>query len=317
VTAGAQPFRFLAPAPRLGRDAAAWAADLRRIEDLGFHAVTVSEHYSQGWSMDALTAMNFALASTQRLHAIPLVLNNDLHHPAMLAKAIATADVLSGGRAAVGLGAGWLSADYQALGVGYDPPATRIGRLAEALEVITAFFAGEPVTYDGRYYHLGGLEALPRLVRDGRPPVLVGGGGRRMLGLAGRLADIASVHARLGRGGFDEQAAQQLSRASIGEKIAVIAAAAADAGRPRPEIQLTCYDVNIAGVQVTPVRPSFTDYIRANPASFADSPISLRGAAGKCVDDLVRWRDELGICYWNLGGNVDAIAPIVARLSAE
>jgi probable F420-dependent oxidoreductase len=317
------PFRFLAPMPRLSREpqpasnALPWAAELRRIEDLGFHAVAVSEHYSRGWTMDALTAMNFALASTTRLHAMPLVLNNDLHHPAVLAKAIATADVLSGGRAAVGIGAGWLADDYKALGANCDPAPVRVDRLTEALQIVTAFFTGQPVTFDGCYYRVDGLEALPHPVQDPRPPVLVGGGGPRMLALAGSLADIAGVHARLGPGGFDAQAAEGLSRASVDKKVRLIAAAASKAGRPMPAIQFTCYDVNIAGLQVTPRRPSFSDFIDAHPADFADSPISLRGDIGKCVNDLHRWRDELGISYWNLGGNVGAIAPIVARLSAE
>jgi probable F420-dependent oxidoreductase len=319
----AAKFRFLVPMPGLGsgpptgNDASRWAAELRRIEDLGFHAVVVSEHYSHGWTMDALTAMNFALARTTRLHAIPLVLNNDLHHPAIVAKAIATADVLSGGRAVVGIGAGWLVDDYKALGANYDTAAIRIDRLTEALQVITIFFTGLPVTFAGRYYRLDGLEALPRSVQDPRPPILVGGGGPRMLALAGSLADIAGVHARLGPGGFDARAAEGLSRASIDKKINLVATAASEAGRPVPALQFTCYDVNIAGVQVTPIRPSFSDFIDAHPASFADSPTSLRGEIGKCVDDLQRWRDELGISYWNLGGDVDTIAPIVARLSAE
>jgi probable F420-dependent oxidoreductase len=290
---------------------------LRRIEDLGFHSVAVSEHYSHGWAMDALTAINFALASTSRLRAMPLVLTNDLHHPAVLAKAIATADVLSTGRVAIGIGAGWLKDDYGALGADFRAAPVRIARLEEALQVITYFFAGGPVTYDGHHYKLDGLEALPRPVQTPRPPILVGGGGAKMLALAGRYADIAGVHLQHQGGGFDERAAEGLSRTSIEKKLGLVATAASDASRPVPEIQFTCYDVNIAGVQATPFRPSFSHYIDAHPASFADSPTSLRGDVDKCVDDLRRWNEELGISYWNLGGNVDAVAPIVARLSAE
>jgi len=303
--------------PRLGSDSGAWVAEVRRIEDLGFHSVAVSEHYSHGWGMDALTAMNFALASTSRLRAIPLVLNNDLHHPAILAKAIATADILSTGRVAIGIGAGWLEDDYRALGADYHAAPVRIGRLEEALQVITAFFAGGRVTFNGYYYKLDGLEALPRTVQTPRPPILVGGGGAKMLALAGSYADIVGVHTQLRGGGFDERAAEGLSRASIEKKLGLVAIAASHADRATPEIQFTCYDVNIGGVQVTPIRPSFSDYIYAHPASFADSPTSLRGDVDKCVDDLQRWNEELGISYWNLGGNVDAVAPIVARLSAE
>ena len=128
----------------------------------------------------------FALASTTHLHAVPLVLNNDLHHPAMLAKAIATADVLSNGRAAVGIGAGWLVDDYDALGLDYEAAPVRITRLEEALQVMTAFFAGAPVTFVGGHYRLTDLEAIPLAIQVPRPPILVGGGGARMLAVAGR-----------------------------------------------------------------------------------------------------------------------------------
>ena len=314
---GTRRFRFLAPMPRLSKDTRKWAADLRRIEDLGFHSVVVSEHYSHGWAMDALTAMNFALANTSRLRAMPLVLNNDLHHPAILAKAIATADCLSAGRVAVGIGAGFLEDDYKALGATYDAPPVRIDRLQEALEIITEFFAGVPVTFNGYHYQLDGLEALPRPAQTPRPPILVGGGGPKMLALAGRYADIVGVHCQQGRRAFDEKAAEGLSRESIDKKIRMVFTAALSAKRPTPEIQFTCYDVNIGGVQVTPMRPSFSDYIAAHPTDFADSPTLLHGDVEKCLDDLQRWREELGISYWHLGGNVDAVAPIIARLSAE
>jgi probable F420-dependent oxidoreductase len=310
-------FRFLVPMPRLGTGSGEWAAEIRRIEDLGFHSVAVSEHYSHGWRMDALTAMNFALASTSRLRVMPLVLNNDLHHPAVLAKAIATADVLSAGRVAIGIGAGYLRDDYRALGVDYDAARVRVARLEEALQVITAFLAGGRVTFDGNHYTLDDLEALPPTIQTPHPPILVGGGGAKMLALAGRYADILSVNPQLRRGVFDARAAEDLSKANIENKLALVAAAASNADRATPEIQFTCYDVNIGGVQVTPIRPSFTDYIHTHADSFADSPTSLRGAVDKCVDDLQRWNEELKISYWNLGGNVDAIAPIVARLSAE
>jgi probable F420-dependent oxidoreductase len=311
---GVTPFRFITPMPRLGREVQ-WAAELRRIEEFGFHAVAVSEHFSHGWTMDALTAMTFALAQTDRLQAMPLVLCNDLHHPAILAKSIATADVLSGGRAMLGLGAGWLEDDYLALGVKYETPGIRIRRLDEALQVIAAFFADSPVTFHGDHYQVTALEALPRPVRQPRPPILVGGGGPKILDLAGRRADIVGLHARLGPDGFSADSAAGLTRTSIDKKIGLVAAAAGAADRPRPDIQFTCYDVNVNGAQLTTVRPGFSDYIDEHGAEFADSPMSLRGDVHKCVDDLQRWREELGISYWHLGPDVDAVAPIVEQLA--
>lgn len=310
-------FHFIAPMPRLVNGGQVWARELRRIEDVGFHAVAVSEHYSRGWVMDALTAMNFALSATSHLHVMPLVLNNDLHHPAVLAKAVATADALSAGRAAVGIGAGWLADDYSALGVAYEPTALRIARLEEALKVITAFFAHEHVTFHGEYYQVNDLEALPHPAHDSKPRVLVGGGGPMLLDVAARYADIVSIHNRLRPGGFDQRAAREFTRASVEEKIGWVVTAATTARRRVPEFQFTCYDVNVGGVQVTPVRPHFSDYIDAHRELFDDSPLSLRGGIDRCVDELVRWKEELGISYWNLGGNVTTLAPIVARLSAE
>jgi probable F420-dependent oxidoreductase len=314
VTAGR--FFFIAPMPRLA-EAGLWAAELRRIEDLGFHAVGVSEHYSRGWAMDALTAMNFALAETSRLHALPLVLNNDLRHPAMLAKAVATADVLSAGRAGLGIGAGWLQDDYRALGVEYRGAAVRVARLEEALQVITAFFGQDRVTFRGEHYRVTELESLPRPAQRPRPPLLVGGGGEKMLSLAARYADIVGLHMRLSSGSFDEAAAGELTAQRVRQKASLVGAAAERAGRARPELQFTCYDVNIAGAQVTPARRSFAEYIGGHQDAFAGSPASLRGSVGQCVDDLVRWNEELGISYWNLGGDVEALAPVVARLSGE
>jgi probable F420-dependent oxidoreductase len=310
-------FRFLTSMPRLCDDGKRWAADLRRIEDLGFHSVTISEHYSRGWAMDSLTAMNFALASTSRLRVMPLVINNDMHHPAILAKAIATSDVLSSGRAALGLGAGWLEDDYSALGADYDLASVRISRLEEALRIITAFFTGMPVTFNGNYYRLDGLEALPRPIQTPRPPILVGGSGPKVLTVAARYADIVSLQAKPGLARFEQKDARALSRAGVNQRLGLIACAASRAGRSAPDVQFTCYDVNIGGAQVTSVQPWFPKYIETHSIEFGDSPVSLRGSISKCVEDLLRWKDELGVTYWHLGRDVDAIAPIVARLSAE
>jgi probable F420-dependent oxidoreductase len=303
--------------PRLTADVDNWAKELQRIEDMGFHAVAISEHYSQGWAMEALTAMNFALASTTHLRAMPLVLNNDLHHPAVLAKAVSTAHILSAGRVGLGLGAGWLEDDYNALGASFSPAPVRVARLEEALRVIRAFFGGGMVDFDGAYYKLDKLEAIPHVTHGPHPPILVGGGGKRILDLAGRYADIVGLHPRMGLGGFNKTAADQLSKSGIEDKISLVAASAARAGKPAPEIQMTCWDVNISNVQVTPIKPAFSDYIAAHPKRFADSPVSVRGDVGKCVDDLRRWNEELGISYWNLGGRLDAVAPVVAQLSSE
>ena len=99
-----EPLRFIAPMPRLQKDGAAWVSEVRRLETMGFDTVAVSEHVTNGWQLAPLAAMAFAAASTSRLRVLSLVVQNDLHHPALLAKDIATIDALSNGRIELGIG---------------------------------------------------------------------------------------------------------------------------------------------------------------------------------------------------------------------
>ncbi len=310
---GLAPFRFIAPAPRLTTPEL-WQDELRAIEDGGYYAVAVSEHYALRWAMDAWTAVTYALASTRSLRVFSLVLNNDFHHPAMLAKALATADLLSSGRVGLGIGAGWLPDDYKPLGLTFDSPGQRLDRLDEALTVIDRFFADDSLTFDGEYYKIDGLDCVPKTAR---PPILVGAGGRKALGVAGRHADIVGLHPRMSPKGFSEQAAADLSRNNVLAKIEVLHTASRAVNRPMPQLQFSCYDINIGGTQVTPFRPGFTEYIDSHPHDFRDTPGTLRGDVDHCVDQLLRWREELGITYWNLGSDRQAVAAIVSRLSAQ
>jgi probable F420-dependent oxidoreductase len=264
--------------------------------------------------MDAWTAMVYALASTTKIQVFSLVLNNDLHHPAMLAKAVATAATLSSDRVGLGIGAGWLRDDYDRLGHEFERAGTRLERLDEALTVIDRYFADDTVTFHGKYYDIDALEALPK---TRRPPILVGAGGTKALTIATRHADIVGIHPRMGSGGLDASAARELTRETIQQKIDLVTLVSRSADRPTPALQFSCYDVVISGAPDPPSRPGFTDYIARHPEQFVDTPGSLRGDVAKCVEDLCRWRDELGITYWHLGGNLEAVVPIVERLSAE
>src|SRR6478752_5268611 len=125
--------------------------------------------------------MGFAAASTSRLRVLSLVAQNELHHPALLAKDIATIDALSDGQVELGIGPGWLADDYTALGVTLEPGRIRVARLAEALEVIRRFFTTETVQFAGDYYRVNEMQALPICVQRPNPPILVGAGGPRML----------------------------------------------------------------------------------------------------------------------------------------
>ena len=316
-----RPFRFIAPMPRLMGSPAVWRDAIRRIEDLGFDTLSISDHLSAGWVMDPLTALTVASEVTSRIRLLTLVLGNDFRHPVPLHKAFATLDVLSGGRVEIGLGAGWMASDYEAAGFPFDPPAIRLERLAEAVAVIDGLFGDAPLDYAGRHYTIRGLDGLPKPVQRPRPPILLGGGGPKALAMAGRLADIVGVHARLAEGSLGPDAAADLRAERFAEKVGWVQAAWTAAGRPAggPELQASAYLVAItdsrpAGARAT---SSFAGWLAADEAAMADSPAVLVGSVEACVERLEANRERFGLSYWNLGGDVEAVAPIVARLAGR
>jgi len=313
------PFRFIAPMPRLTEPIARWRDEVRRIEELGFSSVSVSEHITHGWTMEPLTVMTAAATATERLRVLSLLLTNDFRHPAVLHKAAATIDVLSGGRLELGIGAGWMADDYAATGLAFDAPTERIDRLRESVEVIRLLFGPEPVDYEGRHYRIAGLEGLPKPVQRPHPPIMLGGGGPAMLRLAASVADIVGIHARLPHGSLTSAEAADLGAERIDEKVGWVRTAARSAGRDADsiELQFSVYLVSVSDSRRSEraTVSSFAELLRTDPELAAGSPAVLTGSVEACVERLQERRERFGFSYWNLGGDVDAVAPIVARLA--
>lgn len=313
-----RPFRFTTSMPALDRPVARWRDEIRRIEDLGFSSVSVSDHLTGGWAMDPLVAMTVAAEATTRLRVLGLVFCNDFRHPALLHRALANLDVFSGGRVEIGLGAGWLRDDHDAVGLPFDPPGVRVDRLAEAVEVLLGLFGEKPVTFVGQHYRITELTGLPRPARPRRPPLLVGGGSRRVLELAGRRADIVGINPRLAPDVDPLAAVTELSPRRLARKVAWARSAALAAGRDPDtlEFQLRMFDVRVVhrGVEH---RATSSHARLADPAALAGSPAVLHGSVAECVDRLYDLRERYGINYLHLGGNLAAAAPIVARLAGR
>lgn len=310
--------RFIAPMPRLtAGGGAAWVSDLKVLEDIGFDTVCISEHLTDGWQLSALAAMSYAAASTSRLRILSLVLQNDLYHPALLAKHIATIDVLSQGRVEIGIGAGWHAGDYRAVGLRFDTGRTRVARLAEAVDVIHTYFECPTVNFFGDFYEVNDMEALPRCVQQPGPPILMGAGGPAMLDLAGRRADIVGIHAAMGHDSI-ERSVPELSAESIKAKIGRVRAAAADAQRPPPRLQFMCYHVRVTdGPGGHGPRSSWAKDIEARRDDLAGSPAVLVGTASECADTLLQWSAEFGITYWHLGQDAVAAASIIEHVRSR
>jgi len=312
------PFRFAISMPPLTQPTGTWRDQIRRIEDLGFSTVAISDHFANGWTMDPIVAMSVAAEATTRLRVSSLVLCNDFRHPVLLHKSMANLDVFSGGRLELGLGAGWLRDDHDAAGLPFDPPGVRIDRLTEAIEVMIRLFADRPVTFAGQHYRITELDGLPKPVQRPHPPLAVGGGSRRILELAGRTADIVAINVSLGRIMDPAHSDAELSTARLSGKIAWARSAAQTAGRDPDalEFQLSVLDLRVAAGGVEH-RSSSSLAAYASPEALAASAVALHGTVDECADKLLALRERHGISYLHLGSNVDAAAPIVQRLAGR
>jgi probable F420-dependent oxidoreductase len=283
-----------------------WRETARVAEALGFDTLIAQDHV--GAQLAPLPALVAAAEVTTRLRLATLVLDNDFRHPAMVAQEAATVDVLSGGRMELGLGAGWLESDYARTGITFDPPAVRLGRLAEAVQICKACFSSEePVSFRGTYYCIQELNPLPRPVQKPRLPIMVGGRRRRTLSLAAREADIVSISL------LDRPVAGEPPPPTFAEKVAWVRSAAGDRFS---ELQL---HVNASVVDVTD-DPS--DAIAAFAARTGQpleeaqgSPGVLAGSVEAIVEKLQASREQFGVNYWVLHArNMHAFARVIARL---
>lgn len=151
------------------RSGADLADTARRAEELGYDVLTLRDHFVTepfGDQLAPMVALASAASATSTLRLGTMVLSNDFRHPVMLAKEAATLDHLSGGRFELGLGAGWLREEYEAAGMPFDRPGTRVGRLAESLQILRALLSGEKTTFAGEHYTVDGLTVFPRPERQ-------------------------------------------------------------------------------------------------------------------------------------------------------
>src|SRR5215469_10293507 len=189
-----RPFRFgIATEGAPSREE--WIAKVRKIEDLGYTTLLIPDHFVNEFL--PLAALMSAADATKTLRVSSFVFDNDFRHPVLLAKEAAALDLLSGGRLEIGIGAGWHRPEYDQVGLPFDPAAVRISRMEEAIHIIKAFFTEESVTFSGKHYTITDLKVSPKPLQRPHPPFFMGGGGKRMLTIAAREADIIGLHVKV------------------------------------------------------------------------------------------------------------------------
>ncbi len=293
-----------------GRSAEHWREVAQRAEALGYDTLLMPDHITS--QLAPVAALAAAAAATNTLRIGSFVFDNDYRNPVMLAREATTLDLLSSGRLEFGLGAGWNTRDYEQLGIAYDAPKVRVDRMEEALGLIKRLWTEEQVTHQGRFYQVRNAVVLPKPTQRPHPPVMIGGGGPRMLRIAAREAQIVAIAPTLGSTGRPKLGTGTVG--SVAERIATL--------RREPRFSELELNVIVFDAQVTDAAQSIVEglaaHIKSAATTIVDTPFFMYGSRASLVEDLLARRERLGISYIALpGGAMKAFAPVVAELRGK
>jgi probable F420-dependent oxidoreductase len=307
------PFRFgvTASLPPSGRS---WTDLARRAEALGYDTFLMPDHLSR--QLSPVGALAAAAAVTSRIRIGAFVFANDYRHPLLLARETATLDHISGGRVELGIGAGWNTSDYRQLGMPYERAGLRIQRMQESVGLMRRLFAGERVAHTGRHYHLQGARLAPRPVQP-RIPIMIGGGGPRMLRIAAREADIVGLLTQFDSHG--RPIASQGTEGQTGYKVAIIREAAGSREAfERLELNVLVASAGLIGSGSSPLGSVASALKAVAPRVVGGSPYLLHGTLVQVRETLLRRRERLGISYYVWSARaVEAMAPVVEALGGR
>lgn len=308
-----RPFRFGIQASKAGSQKE-WTELAKTAENHGYSSLTMPDHFTD--QLAPVPALMAAASVTKNLRIGALVWDNDYKHPVVLAKELATLDLLSDGRLEIGIGAGWMATDYEQAGMQYDRPGVRIDRFLEGLEIIKRAMTGEKFSFSGKHYTITDYTATPLPVQKPCPPILIGGGGPRVLKLAAQLADIVGINPSLKDGVVNGETIKDMSAEAVQEKIDIITA---NAGARLPDIELNIrtFLVNIRDSAQEAIEGT-ANMLKVDPSLVANSPFAILGPPAKIAEDLLARREQWGFSYVIVGGeDVEKFAPVIKILAGK
>ena len=305
-----RPFRF-GTGHFIEASAAAWMDRMRQIEAYGYDTFLMPDHL--GHQLAPLQGLLAAALATTTLRIGPLVIAADFRHPALLAKDLATLDVLSDGRLEVGIGAGWDKAEYDRAGIPFDAPGIRVERMKEALQVVRGLWSDGPFSFSGQHFSITEMEGWPKPVQKPGPPILIGGSQQKMLAFAAQEADIIGILAPAKREGGLDFAAE--GEDLLAQQVGWIREAA---GARFDEIELSVlfWAVRVTDdIQAGAEDIARTRYVPTTAEQILASPYYLIGSEERIAERLHALRETFGISYMVvMPEGADALAPVVARL---
>jgi probable F420-dependent oxidoreductase len=310
-----RPFRFGVIVPKCG-SGQELTEQARKAEALGFSSLFVPDHFVDH-DLAPAVALAHVAAVTDSLRVGPLVLGNDYKHPVVLAREMATLDLLSGGRLELGIGAGWMTVDYEKAGMPLDRPGIRIARLAESIAILKGLFAPGPFSFHGDHYNVTDLDGMPKPVQGANLPFLIGGGGKKILGLAAREAKIVGINANLHTGeGESRETAQSLIPEATDHKLAWLREAAGD-GFDQLEIQSLLGFVHVTDDPTGIAKAMAGSFGLSEPDALL-APATLVGSVESIIELLEQRRERWQMSYIVVPiESTESLAPVVARLAGK
>ncbi|MCB1000705.1 MAG: TIGR03621 family F420-dependent LLM class oxidoreductase [Acidimicrobiales bacterium] len=281
----------------------------RHVEELGYDELYSFDHVG---TVDPFVPLVVAALATERLRVGPLVLNNEFHHPALLARTAATVDRATGGRLVLGCGTGYMEREHESIGSPILPPGPRVTRFGESLEVLRSLLDTGACDFDGEHHHVH-VEQFGVVPVAAHVPILIGGHGRRVVRLAARYADIfqfTGLHHGEGGvpsgGGFAIEEVEQRARWL-----------AEDAGDRDDRIERSvlvqaCHVGDDAAAKLD----EFVERFQMPRELIEATPFVLAGSVEQVVEKLGRLRDRIGVSHVTIR-DADGFAPVVAALAGR
>ena len=325
-----KPFRFALQC--FNTDSPAnWRQLISKTEDLGYSTFFLADHFlSTGPALDstyhppqmlaAVPAIAMALEQTKTLRVGCRVFCNDYRHPIILAKEAATMDYLSGGRLEFGIGAGWIKNEYDAVNLPFDEFPERFARFAETVQAYKAFMSGEPLDIAGDAVRWTGFSGTPAPAQTPYPPLMIGGGSKKILHFAGQEADIVSLNFNNRAGMLGPDGMNSGLAAATAKKIEWIKSGAG-ARFDNIELEIGAYNTIITD-HPEPTAQAIGDALGMSAEDILTHPHCLIGSVDFICEELQCRRETYGISYIAVlddGTNnmVEAFAPVVARLAGK
>jgi probable F420-dependent oxidoreductase len=283
----------------------------QQIESQGYSSIQIPDHYVN--AVMPMVAMMAVADAAPHVRVGSFVFNNDLRHPALLAKEMAALDRYTDGRLELGIGAGWNEEEYTMLGMPFDPPATRVKRLTEAVQILKAFFTQDQVNFQGEYYTVNQMPATPRPTQQPYPPIFIGGGGKQVLSLAAREADNVGIHLKVGTG----------SRPSVENRLASAYTQKLEWVRAAAEERFDHLELNLLVTILVTDNPAQTAEDLRQKRGWLDLSINdilampniLIGSLTEMVQILRQRREQYGFSYITVGEEDATIfADVVGQL---